>query len=173
MARAGSSGRRSSPGRRDEVARGRIQADARRRVYFSFTARLRPRRPTPRACCPNGSSSAACRIRPVRRFVRFAPSRSPRLKAMYFSRQRIELPRKSQLREEAELAAVLLGGAYEVLANLAVRADLLAEVGDDLRHGGDTSQRGSSISVRPRRVRRGWTGARVGHAPPRVQGRGI
>ena len=101
MARAGSSGRRSSPGRRDEVAHGRIQADARRRVfhaecvYFSFTARLRPRRPTPRACCPNGSSSAACRIRPVRRFVRFAPSRSPRLKAMYAADKEWNTPEKS------------------------------------------------------------------------------
>ena len=110
---------------------------------------------------------------PPRTTVRaFRPIPIPKTKSYVRSRQRIEYPGKVNLREEAELAAVLLGGAYEVLANLAVRADRLAEVGDDLRHGGDTNQRGSSISVRPRRVRRGWTGARVGHAPPRVQGRG-
>ena len=37
------------------------------------------------------------------------------------------------LGEEAELAAVLLGGADKVLANLAIRANLVAEVSDDLR----------------------------------------
>ena len=41
-------------------------------------------------------------------------------------------PRSRRSREETELAAVGLGGADEVLANLAVRTDLLAEVGDHL-----------------------------------------
>ena len=43
-----------------------------------------------------------------------------------------ENPRSRRLREETELATVVLGGADEVLANLAVRTDLLAEVGDHL-----------------------------------------
>lgn len=70
---------------------------------------------------------------PPRTTVRaFRPIPIPKTKSYVRSRQRIEYPGKVNLRQEAELAAVLLGGADEVLANLAVRADLLAEVGDDL-----------------------------------------